>query len=168
MRYGSCFWKSFCNGWGTIRLCRNETICGTTLPTARKDSFVQSQYGQERVVRFRAGTWRRHLHPCRRACRQLGFSHAGEIYLWGGGREFCAATCSPTCKGAGFRTRISGGRAKNTGLQRAERLSLGARNPLRSSLSPLSVGQLPRTRKALFRHRVSERVRRLGTAQQTV
>lgn len=83
-------------------------------------------------------------------------------------REFCAATCSPTCKGAGFRTRISGGRAKNTGLQRAERLSLGARNPLRSSLSPLSVGQLPRTRKALFRHRVSERVRRLGTAQQTV
>ena len=36
MRCGSCRWKLSCNGWGTARPCRKETICGTTLPTARK------------------------------------------------------------------------------------------------------------------------------------
>ena len=97
-----------------------------------KDAFVQGQYGQERVVRLRAGTRRRYLHPCRRACRQHGFSHAGEIHLGGGGWEFRAAPCSPTCERAGFRTRISGGRAENAALRRAERLSLGAGHPLRS------------------------------------
>ena len=133
-----------------------------------KDAFVQGQYGQKRVVRLRAGTRRRHLHPCRRVCRQHGFSRAGEIHLGGGGWEFRAASHSPTCEGAGFRTRISGGRAENAALRRAERLSLGAGHPLRSGRPPLSAGQLPRTRETLFRHRVSERVGRLGAAQQIV
>lgn len=36
MRCGSCRWRLSCNGWGTVRPCRKETICGTTLPTVRK------------------------------------------------------------------------------------------------------------------------------------
>lgn len=133
-----------------------------------KDALVQSEYRQEYMVRFRSGTRRRHLHPCRRADPQHGFSCAGAVYLGHGGGCVRSGRLAVARPGKGVRACIPAGRGKGFGLRRTERLSFRAGHTARCGRPALSASQLPRAWETVFRYRLSERGRRMGVAKQAV